>query len=83
VTTTPFMSQEPMTRRRILGAALAAGVAVPVGLARPAWAASTTPGPVQLTLPVPTGPYPVGTVSLHLSTVHVRILWPAPGITAS
>ncbi|MFJ3310611.1 alpha/beta hydrolase family protein [Streptomyces sp. NPDC086549] len=66
MTSTPFMSQDPMTRRRILGAALAVGVAVPVGLAHPASAAPTTPGPVQLTLPVPTGPYPVGTVSLHL-----------------
>lgn len=66
MTTTPFMSREPMTRRRLLGAALAAGVAVPAGLARPAWAASTASGPVQLTLPVPTGPYPVGTVPLHL-----------------
>nr|WP_240468464.1 acetylhydrolase [Streptomyces dangxiongensis] len=37
-----------------------------MGVARPVWAASTAPGPVQLTLPVPTGPYPVGTVPLHL-----------------
>ena len=66
MTTTPFKNQAPMTRRRILGAALAAGVAVPVGLARPTWAAATTSGPVQLTLPTPTGPYPVGTVPLHL-----------------
>ncbi|MEV7392697.1 MULTISPECIES: acetylhydrolase [unclassified Streptomyces] len=62
----PFMSREPMTRRRLLGAALAAGVAVPVGLAGPAWAAPAAPGPVRLTLPAPTGPYPVGTVALHL-----------------
>ncbi|MFE2062700.1 alpha/beta hydrolase family protein [Streptomyces sp. NPDC059467] len=62
----PFMSQEPMTRRRLLGAALAAGVAVPIGLAGPAWAAPAAPGPVRLTLPAPTGPYPVGTVPLHL-----------------
>jgi predicted dienelactone hydrolase len=50
----------------MLGAALAVGVAVPIGAARQAWAAPTAPGPVQLTLPVPTGPYPVGTVPLHL-----------------
>ncbi|MGW1030369.1 alpha/beta hydrolase family protein [Streptomyces sp. NPDC002577] len=60
------MSQEPMTRRRLLGAALAAGVALPVGLARRAWATSTAQGPVQLALPAPTGPYTVGTVPLHL-----------------
>jgi dienelactone hydrolase len=66
MTITPFMNLEGMTRRRMLGAALAAGAAVPIGAARPAWAASTDPGPVRLTLPVPTGPYPVGTVPLHL-----------------
>jgi predicted dienelactone hydrolase len=66
VTITPFMKQEGMTRRRMLGAALTVGAAVPMGAARPARAASTAPGPVQLTLPVPTGPYPVGTVPLHL-----------------
>ncbi|AYN40138.1 acetylhydrolase [Streptomyces dangxiongensis] len=66
MTITPFMTQEGMTRRRMLGAALAVGAAVPMGVARPVWAASTAPGPVQLTLPVPTGPYPVGTVPLHL-----------------
>ncbi len=63
--TTPFMNQDGMTRRRILGAAVAAGVTVPTVAGR-ARAASTAPGPVQLTLPVPTGPYPVGTVPLHL-----------------
>ncbi|WP_244201963.1 alpha/beta hydrolase family protein [Streptomyces diastatochromogenes] len=55
-----------MTRRRVLGAALATGAALPIGVARPARAASTAPGPVRLTLPAPTGPYPVGTVPLHL-----------------
>lgn len=55
-----------MTRRRMVGATLAVGVAVPIGVARQAWAASTASGPVQLTLPVPTGPYPVGTVPLRL-----------------
>ncbi|WP_330461403.1 acetylhydrolase [Streptomyces sp. NBC_00820] len=66
MTTTPFMNQEGTTRRRMLGAALAVGVTVPIGAAGQARAASTAPGPVQLTLPVPTGPYPVGTVPLHL-----------------
>ncbi|MEU9990721.1 acetylhydrolase [Streptomyces sp. NPDC048045] len=66
MTTTPFMNQEGMTRRRMLGAALAAGATVPIGAAGRAWAASAGPGPVQLTLPAPTGPYPVGTVPLHL-----------------
>ncbi|MFJ5032175.1 alpha/beta hydrolase family protein [Streptomyces sp. NPDC088560] len=66
MTTTPFMNREGMTRRCMLGAALAVGAAMPMGIARPAWAASNAPGPVQLTLPVPTGPFPVGTVPLHL-----------------
>ncbi|ANP55965.1 putative dienelactone hydrolase [Streptomyces griseochromogenes] len=66
MTTTPFMNREGMTRRRTLAAALAVGAAVPMGVARPARAASTAPGPVRLTLPAPTGPYPVGTVPLHL-----------------
>ncbi|MBX7547768.1 acetylhydrolase [Streptomyces sp. tea 10] len=59
-------SRGGLTRRRLMGAALAAGAAVPLGVARPAWAARTAPGPARLILPVPTGPYPVGTVSLHL-----------------
>jgi hypothetical protein len=62
----PFIDRKGMSRRRVLGAALAAGVAVPIGIAHPAWAAPVTPGPARLTLPVPTGPYPLGTVSLHL-----------------
>ncbi|MFF4406719.1 alpha/beta hydrolase family protein [Streptomyces sp. NPDC001404] len=73
MTTTPFTDRitgrTGFSRRRMLGAALAAGVAVPLGVARPAWAAATAPGPAQLTLPVPTGPYPVGTAALHLVDV--------------
>nr|WSX48731.1 acetylhydrolase [Streptomyces sp. NBC_00974] len=64
--TTPFVSRRGATRRRVLGAALAA---VPLAaIAGPAWADPGTPAPVptRLTLPVPTGPYPVGTVPLHL-----------------
>ncbi|RKN51181.1 alpha/beta hydrolase family protein [Micromonospora endolithica] len=57
-----------LTRRHLLAAALATGAAVPLagagrGGAAPARA---TPGPARLTLPRPTGPHPVGTVSLHL-----------------
>ncbi|UQU62381.1 acetylhydrolase [Couchioplanes caeruleus] len=50
-----------LTRRQILTAAVAAGVAVPLGSpARPASAR------VRLTLPAPTGPHRIGTVPLHL-----------------
>ncbi|MFG2049819.1 alpha/beta hydrolase family protein [Micromonospora sp. NPDC048935] len=58
-----------MTRRGLVGAALAAGVSVPLGLAGTAGravAATTGSGPVRLTLPPPTGPHRVGTVPLHL-----------------
>ncbi|MFF7601547.1 hypothetical protein [Streptomyces mirabilis] len=54
MTTTPFMSREGLTRLRMVGATLAVGVAVPIGVARQAWAAPTASGPVQVTLPVPT-----------------------------
>ncbi|MFD8976519.1 alpha/beta hydrolase family protein [Streptomyces sp. NPDC059593] len=69
MTTTPFISRKTMTRRSMLGAALAAGAAVPLAAAAgPAWAAQAAPVPVatRLVLPGPTGPYPVGTVQLHL-----------------
>ncbi|MEW1586292.1 acetylhydrolase [Micromonospora vinacea] len=55
-----------MTRRGLVGAALAAGASVPLGIAGRATAATADPGPVRLTLPAPTGPYRVGTVPLHL-----------------
>ena len=51
----------PLTRRRLLTTALAAGAAVPLG-AGPGRAA-----PTRLTLPAPTGPHPVGVVSLSLA----------------
>ncbi|MEN3615625.1 acetylhydrolase [Plantactinospora sp. ZYX-F-223] len=54
------------TRRHLLTAALAAGVAVPLGGAGRGWATPAAPGPARLTLPPPTGPHRVGTVSLHL-----------------
>ncbi|MFB6841050.1 alpha/beta hydrolase family protein [Streptomyces sp. NPDC056361] len=64
----PFIGRKDMTRRRVLGAALAVGAAAPLGVfAGPAWAEGAgTPAPTRLTLPVPTGPYPVGTVPLRL-----------------
>ncbi|MEU3748476.1 MULTISPECIES: alpha/beta hydrolase family protein [Streptomyces] len=67
--TAPFISRQGMTRRRILGAALAAGTTVPLAASvGPVWADSGTgtPAPVRFTLPVPTGPHPVGTVPLRL-----------------
>ncbi|MFD7342343.1 alpha/beta hydrolase family protein [Streptomyces violascens] len=69
MTTTSFTTQRSMTRRRIVGAALAAGAAVPLAaIGSPAWAGpGAAPVPERLTLPVPTGPYPVGTVQLHLA----------------
>ncbi|WP_371520025.1 alpha/beta hydrolase family protein [Kitasatospora sp. NBC_01300] len=62
MTTTPFTSRHAMTRRRLLGAALAAGAAgaaAPLALARPAWAAggATTPG---ATIPGATTPTATG-----------------------
>jgi predicted dienelactone hydrolase len=51
-----------MTRRRLLGTTLAVGAGLPLaGLGTAAQAASA---PVQLRLPRPTGPHPVGTVQL-------------------
>ncbi|GAA2626191.1 alpha/beta hydrolase family protein [Paractinoplanes durhamensis] len=51
-----------LTRRRLLTAALATGVAVPLGSGWPAAAQAAA----RLTLPAPTGPHPVDTVPLHL-----------------
>ncbi|KOG09824.1 MULTISPECIES: alpha/beta hydrolase family protein [Streptomyces] len=68
MTTTPFITRKSMTRRSMLGAALAAGAAVPLAaVAGPARAAEPgTPARTRLTLPAPTGPHPVGTVCLRL-----------------
>jgi predicted dienelactone hydrolase len=66
MTTTAFIGRAGVSRRRVLGAALAAGVALPIGVAGRAWAAPSSSGPARVTLPPPTGPYPLGTVSLHL-----------------
>ncbi|OJF12802.1 alpha/beta hydrolase family protein [Couchioplanes caeruleus] len=65
MTNTTFIGGRGMTRRGMLAAALAAGAALPIGAARTAWAAPAS-RPARLTLPPPTGPYPVGTVPLHL-----------------
>lgn len=79
--TTPFTGPTGLTRRRMLGTALALGAAAPLGLASTALAATptaaTTPTaptaptapsgtPARLTLPEPTGPHRIGTVDLHL-----------------
>ncbi|GIJ75470.1 alpha/beta hydrolase family protein [Virgisporangium ochraceum] len=62
-------------RRTVLAAAFAAGLTVPLAAATRAEAATraaagsraaATNGPRRLTLPGPTGPFPVGTVPLHL-----------------
>jgi hypothetical protein len=60
----PRTTPSRLSRRGLIAAALAAGVAVPLGPAVRAGAAPA--GPLRLTLPAPTGPFPVGTVSLHL-----------------
>lgn len=73
--TTPTAPVSGPTRRRVLGAALALGAAAPLGLAGTASAAPASPAgaaasgtgsPARLTLPAPTGPFPVGMVPLHL-----------------
>jgi hypothetical protein len=60
------VGRERIARRRAAAAALAVAIALPIAVAEPVSAAPVAPGPVQLTLPAPTGPYPVGTVPLHL-----------------
>lgn len=66
MTTTPSIGRERLSRRGVITAALAAGLAVPLGLAGRAGAATVAAGPPRLVLPGPTGPFPVGTVPLHL-----------------
>jgi len=64
----------PMTRRMLLGggaAVLAGGL---LASTTPAVAADAAAGAIRLTLPPPTGPYPVGTVALHLVTPARREL---------
>ncbi|MFF8381511.1 alpha/beta hydrolase family protein [Streptomyces sp. NPDC015661] len=68
MTITPFISRQGLTRRRMLGAALAAGAAVPLAaVAGPAWAdRPADAASTRLVLPSPTGPFPVGRVELRL-----------------
>lgn len=56
---------------KLMFAAALTAVALTVGLA-PAAATRPDPGPVPLTLPGPTGPYPVGVTELHLVD-HARL----------
>ncbi|MET8625959.1 hypothetical protein ABZW30_19765 [Kitasatospora sp. NPDC004669] len=84
--TTSFAGSNGLTRRRMLGAALALGAAAPLGLASTSWAsspASPTAAPARLTLPAPTGPHPVGTVALHLRDASRPDRPPGPADTAS
>ncbi|WP_238008515.1 acetylhydrolase [Dactylosporangium sp. AC04546] len=57
-----------LSRRGLITAALAAGITVPLGLGGRASAAPAAGpgGPPRLVLPLPTGPFPVGTVALRL-----------------
>jgi dienelactone hydrolase len=72
MTTTPFTGRGRPTRRSVLGAAAAAGAALPLGLAGRASAATHVAGPelstppASLIIPPPTGPHRIGTVDLHL-----------------
>lgn len=67
MTTTSFTGRAQPTRRTLLGATIAAGIAVPFGLATRAAAATNAPAaPARLIIPPPTGPHRVGTVDLHL-----------------
>ncbi|MEW1721109.1 hypothetical protein [Streptomyces sp. NPDC093109] len=78
-------SRTALSRRRVVatGTALAAGAAAGVALGGTARAATATtaPGaaapvpPVRLTLPRPSGPYPLGTVALHLTDRSRRDPW--------
>ena len=56
-------SEEKTVLRRLLPLALASAV---TALSAAAIPASASTAPLRVTLPVPTGPHPVGTVSLHL-----------------
>jgi predicted dienelactone hydrolase len=64
-----------LSRRRLLGAALAAGIAAPLTPPGRSSAAPATSGPARFILPEPTGPHPIGVVPLHL----IGRSRPAPG----
>ncbi len=64
MTITATIGRHAITRRRVLAGAAALPLA---GLASRAWAAPVVPrSSPRLILPAPTGPYPLGTVPLHL-----------------
>ncbi|MER7282150.1 acetylhydrolase [Dactylosporangium sp. NPDC000244] len=70
MTLTPSIGPH-LTRRGLITAALAAGLTAPLGLAgraeaAPAASSPLTLSPPRMVLPAPTGPYPIGTVALHL-----------------
>ncbi|MFC7532689.1 alpha/beta hydrolase family protein [Actinoplanes sp. GCM10030250] len=60
ITASPI-GRDGLSRRGVIATALAAGVTVPLGLAGRAAA-----GPARPVLPAPAGPFPIGTVPLHL-----------------
>jgi predicted dienelactone hydrolase len=60
------VGRERVAPWRAVTAALAAAIALPIAVTGPVSAAPVAPGAVQLTLPAPTGPYPVGMAPLHL-----------------
>ena len=73
----PTMTRTPsigphLSRRDLIAAAVGAGLTVPLGLGGAASAAGPhgsgphAAGPGRMVLPAPTGPYPIGTVALHL-----------------
>ena len=78
-----FHSDHPRRRTALAGlAALGLGAVVPTLSAGAAHAAigratatTATGGPVQLTLPAPTGPHPIGNVALHLIDRSRRDPW--------
>ncbi|MFC4997779.1 alpha/beta hydrolase family protein [Dactylosporangium cerinum] len=63
--TAPQIDRARLSRRGVITAALAAGLTVPFGLPGRAGATAAA-GPPRPVLPAPTGPFPVGTVPLHL-----------------
>ncbi|MGC0419015.1 alpha/beta hydrolase family protein [Embleya sp. AB8] len=72
------MSSIDVTRRQAIGLSLGAGALLAGGVlgagAGPAAAAAPN-GTFRATLPGPTGPHPVGTVSLHLIDATRRVPW--------
>ncbi|MEV4641821.1 hydrolase [Actinoplanes sp. NPDC049548] len=61
-----MLTKSSLTRRSLLGAAASALASVPLATAAPARPRRARAAPLQLTLPGPTGPHPLGTVAWHL-----------------